>query len=140
MFGISETQLKKYFQTASHKKGNTAFYLAQFLERRLDNAVYRLGFAPTRSAARQLVNHNHVTVNNERMNIPSYLVKVDDLIQLTEKTTKIPYIEKSLASKDYSIPAWFDRKAVAGKLTAEPTFDIVNKQINLRLVVEFYSR
>jgi len=140
MFGINETQMKKYFKTASQKKGNTAFYLAQFLEKRLDNAVYRLGYAPTRAAARQLVNHGHVTINNKRMNVPSYLVKVDDLITLNEKTAKIPYIEQSVSNKDNTVPQWFDRKALTGKLLSEPDFDLINRQIRLRLVVEFYSR
>ncbi len=140
MFGISESQLKKYFDNASTRKGNTAFHLAQFLEKRLDNAVYRLGFAPTRSAARQLVNHGHVVVNDKRMNIPSYVVIPGDTITLKEKTSKIPYIEKSLTNKDMGIPSWFERKAITGKLTTEPGYDLINKQINLRLVVEFYSR
>lgn len=141
MFGVTEKQLKKYFHTASVKKGNTAFYLAQFLERRLDNAVYKLGFAPTRAAARQLVTHGHISINGKKLSIPSYLVKVGDMVGFTsEKSYKIPYIEKSLENKDLIIPVWLEKKATAGKITHEPQDEDIRKQINLRLVVEFYSR
>lgn len=140
MFGLSESQLKKYFDIASQKKGNTAFYLAQFLERRLDNAVYRLGFSPTRASARQLVNHGHILVNNKRMTIPSYVVKAGDTVALSDKTVKIPYIAKVLDDTEAPVPSWFERKAIVGKLIADPGFDLIGKQINLRLVIEFYSR
>lgn len=140
-FGITETQLKNYFKTASFKKGNTAFYLSQFLEKRLDNIVYRLGFAPTRAAARQLVTHGHFKVDDKKMSVPSYQVKVNQTVSfLNDKSTKIPYIEKSVANKDVILPAWLERKAIVGKLTSEPTNDEIIKQINLRLIIEYYSR
>lgn len=140
-FGITETQLKNYFKTASFKKGNTAFYLSQFLEKRLDNIVYRLGFAPTRAAARQLVTHGHFKVDDKKMSIPSYQVKVNQTVSfLNDKSTKIPYIEKSVANKDVILPVWLERKAIVGKLTSEPTNDEIIKQINLRLIIEYYSR
>jgi small subunit ribosomal protein S4 len=140
-FGITETQLKNYFKTASVKKGNTAFYLTQFLEKRLDNIVYRLGFAPTRAAARQLVNHGHFKVDDKKMSVPSYQMKVNQTVSfLKEKSAKIPYIEKSVSNKDVILPAWLERKAIVGKLISEPTNDEIIKQINLRLIIEYYSR
>lgn len=140
-FGITETQLKNYFKTASFKKGNTAFYLSQFLEKRLDNIVYRLGFAPTRAAARQLVTHGHFKVDDKKMSIPSCQVKVNQTISfLKDKSLKIPYIEKSISNKDIILPVWLERKAVIGKLISEPTNDEIIKQVNLRLIIEYYSR
>lgn len=140
-FGLTEKQLKKYFQTASFKKGNTGLYVGQYLEKRLDNVVYRLGFAPTRASARQLVRHGHVAVNSKKLSIPSYQVKVGEMIGfLTEQTQKIPYIEKSLSNKDIIIPSWLEKKAIIGKLIAEPTNEEIVKQVNLRLVIEYYSR
>lgn len=141
LFGLTEKQLKRYFQKASFKKGNTGLYVGQFLEKRLDNVVYRLGLAPTRAAARQLVRHGHVAVNSKKLSIPSYQVRVGEMIGfLTEKTQKIPYIEKSLSNKDIIIPSWLEKKAIIGKLIAEPTNEEIIKQVNLRLVIEYYSR
>lgn len=141
MFGITEKQLKSYFKKASVKKGNTALYLAEFLEKRLDNIVYRLGFAPTRSAARQLVSHGHILVNDKKITIPSYQVKNNDIISFSnEKITKVPYIEKILNEKDIIIPFWIERKDNKGKLISSPTNEEITKQINLRLIIEYYSR
>jgi len=141
IFGLSEKQLKKYFKIASQKKGNTALYLSQFLEQRLDNIVYRLGLAPTRLSARQLVSHGHIRVNNKRVTIPSYQVKVNEEVTFfNDKSAKIPYIEKSLTNKDIILPVWLERKGSFGKLVALPTNEEISKQINLRLVIEYYSR
>lgn len=141
MFGISETQLKNYFKKASLKKGNTASYLSHSLESRLDNIIFHLGFAPTRAAARQLVTHGHITVNKKKLSIPSYQVRVGEEISFfNEKTTKIPYIESSLNVKDIILPAWLEKKATVGKLIAEPTQEVIEKLINLRLIIEYYSR
>ena len=141
LFGLTEKQLKKYFQIASIKKGNTALYVGQFLEKRLDNIVYRLGFAPTRAAARQLVRHGHIRINDKGLSIPSHQVKTGDMISFTsEKSQKIPYIEKSLVNKDIIVPAWLEKKATVGKLIIEPTNDEIAKQVDLRLVIEYYSR
>lgn len=141
IFGLSEKQLKKYYRFASQKKGNTILYLVQYLEKRLDNCVYRLGFSPTRASARQLVSHGHLSVNGKKVNIPSYNVKINDVISLTnEKTAKIPYVEKQLSNKDLIIPSWFEKKALFGKMIADPTATEIEKQVNLRLIIEFYSR
>lgn len=141
MFGLSESQLKKYFQIAVSKKGNTALFLSKLLEKRLDNLVFRLGFAPTRAAARQLVNHGHFMLNSKKNSIPSCQVKINDLITFSDdQTAKIPYIEQNLANKDLLLPGWLEKKGLTGKLTLEPTAEEIEKQINLRLVIEFYSR
>jgi len=141
IFGITETQLKNYFLKGIAKKGNTAFFLSQYLEKRLDNIVYRLGFAPTRASARQLVNHGHIKVNDKRVTIPSYQVKVNEQITfIKDSSIKIPYIEKMLSNKDLILPVWLEKKAIVGKLISEPTNDEIIKQINLRLIIEYYSR
>jgi small subunit ribosomal protein S4 len=140
-FGISETQLKNYFNKAINKPGNTGMYLAQYLERRLDNTVFRLGFAPTRASARQLVAHNHIKVNDKVLNIASYEVKVGQVVTLAkEKTAKLPIVEQSLAKTDYVVPEWLEKKGTAGKLSTEPAAELLEKQFNLRLVIEYYSR
>lgn len=141
MFGITEKKLKRYFEQSSKKKGNTALYLSEFLESRLDNIVYRLGFAPTRAAARQLVAHGHIKVGDTRITIPSYQVKKGGTIVFaSEKTTKISYIEKSLMNQDAILPKWLEKKATLGRLVETPTNEEIAKQINLRLIIEFYSR
>jgi small subunit ribosomal protein S4 len=141
MFGLTEKQLKNYFGTAREKKGNTALYFTQYLEKRLDNVFYRLGLAPTRAAGRQLINHGHVAVNDKKVRVASYQVRVGDKVSfLNEKSAKIPYIKTALENKDLMIPAWIEKKAIAGKLISEPTLDEIAKQINLRLIIEYYSR
>ena len=141
IFGLSEKQLKNYFKKSVIKKGNTALELSQFLESRLDNIVYRLGFAPTRASARQLITHGHIAINDKKLTIPSYQLQIGQKVSfLNEKTLKIPYIEKTLANKDVIIPIWLEKKAVAGKLTSVPLMDELSKQLNLRLIIEYYSR
>jgi len=141
IFGITEGKLKKYFTASVLKKGNTADHLCLLLEKRLDNIVYRLGFAPTRASARQLVSHGHIKVNDKLMNIASHQVKVGDIITFSNQaSTKIPYIEKILSNKDIILPKWLERKATVGKLVSQPTNEEISKQINLRLIIEYYSR
>lgn len=140
-FGISETQLKSYFKKAINKPGNTGMYMAQYLEKRLDNLVYRLGFAPTRASARQLVSHKHIKINDKVLNVASYEVKVGDVLTFAkDKTQKIAAVEQSLAKKDYAVPAWLERKGTVGKLNNEPESELLEQQFNMRLVIEFYSR
>lgn len=141
IFQVTEKQLKKYFKEASIKKGNTALYLAKFLEKRLDNVIFRAGMIPTRASARQVVTHRHIKVNDRIISIPSYKVKRGDIITFSNETiTKIPYIERMLANKDIILPSWIERKAIICKIINEPTSEEVEKQINLRLVIEHYSR
>ncbi|MBI1863381.1 30S ribosomal protein S4 [Candidatus Microgenomates bacterium] len=140
LFGISESQLKQYYTKAVRIKGNTGTILAEILERRLDNAVYRSGFAPTRAAARQLVNHRHITVNGKVLSIASHELSVGDVLTFAnEKTTKIPYVEEILNNKSRIAPEWIQREANTTKIQA-PTSDDIEKQVNMRSVIEYYSR
>ncbi len=141
LFGITESQLKKYFDKSIRMKGNTAINLSQLLEKRLDNVVYRLGFTPTRPSARQLVSHQHIKVNDRIVNVSSYQVGLNDAVGFAgTKAVKIPAIETSLANKDTLIPKWLERENTSGKVIAEPSSEDIEKQINLRSVIEFYSR
>ncbi|KKQ02164.1 MAG: 30S ribosomal protein S4 [Candidatus Roizmanbacteria bacterium GW2011_GWA2_36_23] len=141
LFGVTEKQLKKYFKISKVKKGNTALHLSKFLEKRFDNIVFRSGFVPTRAAARQLISHGHITLNQKKVTTASYQVSVGDVIGFSsEKIIKVPYIEKMITNKDFITPSWIERKATVGKLTAEPTSESIENQINLRLVIEYYSR
>lgn len=141
MFGLTEKQLKNYFGKAREKKGNTALHLSQYLEKRLDNVVFRLGLAPTRAASRQLINHGHVSVNDKKVRVASYQLRVGDKVSfIKDKSAKIPYIKAALENKDLMIPSWVEKKAIVGRLAAEPTLDEIAKQINLRLIIEYYSR
>lgn len=141
MYGVSESQMKSYFKKAKRRTGNTGLYMSQYLERRLDSIVYRLGFAPTQAAARQLISHKHIKVNEKMMSIPSYQAVVGDVISFAhDKTAKLPVVENSMARKDLIMPDWVERQGLNGKLVKDPSSDIIEKQINVRLVIEFYSR
>lgn len=141
LFGLSNKQLRKYFIQAVKKSGNTGLFMSQFLEKRLDNIVYRLGFAPTRASARQLVAHKHIKVNDRVVSIASMQLRPNDVVTFAnEASTKIPAIEKSLANKEAVSPAWIERQAVMGKLISEPTAELIEKQVVLRLVIEYFSR
>lgn len=141
IFGVTDRQLKKYFQKSIRMRGNTAANLSQLLEKRLDNIVYRLSFAPTRPSARQLVSHGHIKVNGRKVNVASYSVSLGEEVSLAqEKIKKVPYIELALTNKTVIIPKWLEKKDSTGKLTDEPTLEEVEKQVDLRSVVEFFSR
>lgn len=141
LYQVSEEQFRRYFQKSLKAKGKeTGLLLLQALERRLDNVVYRLGFAPSRSVARQLVSHGHVLVNNKKVDIPSYEVKVGDVISLRPKSLEIEVVKKSLAEKDRKIPEWLKREATVGKIERLPTREEMETEIDESLIVEFYSR
>jgi len=140
-FGITEGQLKSYFAKASKKEGNTADNMVQLIEKRLDNVVYRLGFAPTRASARQLVTHGHVLVNGNKLTIPSYIVNVNEKIELnSKKVAKIAYLSTFQQQQNVIIPSWFKLEKNTGVLEKNPDNGIIDQQINMRLVIEFYSR
>lgn len=141
IYGITERQIKRYFDKASGKLGNTAEFLVSYLESRLDNTIYKSGFTPTRFSARQLVNHGHMLVNNRKVAIPSYQLKVGDVINFKkDKTTKIAYVQESLAKKDIIIPLWIQREGALVKIKSQPKREDFKENVNLQLVVEFYSR
>ncbi len=142
-YGVSETQFKRFYEMATKMGGQTGHNFLQLLERRLDNVVYRLGFAASRAQARQLVNHGHFEVNGRKVNIPSYLVKVGDVISVREKSRDNPVIKENLeAASSRAQPAWLelDAEAMKGRVVALPTRDQVDAPVNEQLVVEFYAR
>lgn len=139
LYGLLEKQFSKYVTQALKSKGNTGEALVSLLERRLDNVVYRLGFAPSRSSARQLVSHRHVLVNDKRVNIPSYQIMLGDVISLSSKASEIPYIKQGLTEK-IKLASWLERKANFGKVGRLPKRDDIPEPINETDIVEFYSR
>lgn len=140
MYGVLENQFRKYVTYASKSKGNTGEALLSLLEKRLDNVAYRLGFAPSRPAARQLVSHRHVLVNGKRVNIPSYQVKVGETISLTSGALEIPWVKTTLANTNHQTPGWLARKAAVGKIVKEPKREDIVEPISESDIVEFYSR
>jgi small subunit ribosomal protein S4 len=140
MYGILEKQFANYFKEASREKGNTGEMLLSLLERRLDNVLYRLHLAPTRTAARQYVTHGHVQVDGKKVNIPSFLVRPDMVISPTQKILVIPPVKKLLEEQEPSIPTWLTRNGPAGKIVRFPVREDVSDDINEQLIIEFYSR
>lgn len=142
-YGLLETQFRNYFEKAAKKKGITGENLLIMLERRLDNVVYRLGLASSRAEARQLVKHNHFTLNGHKANIPSMLVKVGDVIQLKEKSKESPkFQELKEAAAAKNIPAWLelDREQLTARVVAFPTREQIDVPVQEHLIVELYSR
>ncbi|MCD4781428.1 MAG: 30S ribosomal protein S4 [Candidatus Omnitrophica bacterium] len=143
LYGILEKQFRRYYEKAARKQGVTGSVLLQFLERRLDNVIFRLGFATTRPQARQIVSHGLVKVNGRRVNIPSFQVELGDEIELKikEKTKKLinTNIEQT---NDRGVPEWLmvDEKKHAGKVVKLPERDDVQFPINEQLIVELYSK
>ena len=132
-----------YYEKAARMGGNTGEELLTMIERRLDNVVYRLGFASTRREARQLVNHGHYTVNGKRVNIPSYLVKVGDVIAVSEKSASNNRFKKMKEDDAFiAAPKWLDRDkaTLTGKVIAAPARDDIDFDIEEHLIVELYSK
>jgi small subunit ribosomal protein S4 len=140
MYGIMEKQFETYMTEAFKSKGNTGEALLVKLERRLDNIVYRLGFAPSRPAARQLVSHRHVLVNAKKVNIPSLQVSVGDTVSLDGKALSIPEVKKTLDLKDFKVVSWLKRKAAVGKVERLPKREDISEAVSEQDIVEFYSR
>jgi len=143
MYGLLEKQFKNYFTKAEKMSGETGTNLLQLLESRLDNIVYRISFAPTRPAARQLVNHGHFLVNDKRVNIPSYILKSGDKIQVREKSKKMDLILDSMKriKGDIDLP-WLelDKGKMQGSFLGMPERDQIDQTIKEQLVVELYSK
>jgi len=142
IYGLLERQFAKMFDTASRKKGITGEVLLQMLESRLDNTVYRLGIAPTRRAARQLVLHKHILVNGDVVNISSYTLKPGDLVEVRERSKSLEVITNSLAiqgAKKYNWLEW-DNSEMTGKLVNLPPRADIPENINEQLIVELYSK
>ncbi len=143
LYGILENQFRNTFKEADRRKGITGEILLSLLERRLDNAVYRLGFANSRNEARQLVKHSHFLVNQTKVNIPSYLVKPGDIIELREKSKKVVRILESLEGvARRGVPQWLelDKEQLKGSIKALPTREDITIPIQEKLIVELYSK
>lgn len=143
IYGVLERQFTKYVRMAERKKGITGEILLQFLERRLDNVVYRLGFASSRNEARQLTRHGHILVNGRKVNIPSYLVRIGDVIEVGEKSRNMARIQESLKTVSRrGIPPWLelDKENMRGKVRALPSREDITMPIDESLIVELYSK
>jgi small subunit ribosomal protein S4 len=141
IYGMLERQFSKFFRLAEKSKEDSGKRFLKLLEMRLDNVVYRLGLAPTRSSARQIVTHGHIKVNDKKVNIPSYIVKIGDEIRLKESITKKDFVKINLEySKRIKTPRWLSRLQNGGKVIMEPAREMIDRGINEQLIVEFYSR
>ncbi len=141
IYGLSEKQFKRFFVMAERKNGITGTNLLVFLERRLDNMVFRLGFATSRKEARQIVSHNHVSVNGKRVNVPSYLVKPGDFVEIRHK--ELASVKNALESVvKKGIPSWIelDQDTMKGKMVTLPSREDISLPIKEQLIVEYYSR
>ena len=140
-YGILEKQFRNTFEKATHKKGVTGEVLLQLIEARLDNVVFRLGIAPTRSAARQLVSHRHIMVNGTLVNIPSFAIRPGDVVSVRERSKSLLVITNSLASRSNAF-SWleWDEEKMAGKFLNYPEREEIPENINEQLIVELYSK
>jgi len=142
-YGVLENQFKRYFHLAEQKKGVTGSNLLQLLELRMDNAVYRLGFAANRRQARQLVLHRHFTVNDRRVSIPSYQLRPGDIIGLKESSMKLNVIEENISKIEHrGIPVWIemDTNNLKGKILHVPEREEIELPVQEQLIVELYSK
>jgi len=143
IYGVMERQFRNYFHRAERRKGITGEILLQLLETRLDNLVYRLGISPSRNGARQLVRHGHITVNGQRVNIPSYGLRPGDSIQVTTKSRELGMIKETVANRRRTeMQEWleFDEKAMLGRLLQIPKRDQIPVPLQEQLIVELYSK
>src|SRR5690349_16097551 len=142
-YGVLENQFRRYFEAADRQKGITGELLLQMLERRLDNVVYRLGFATSRPQGRQLVRHGHFTVNGKKVDIPSFSVRLGDVIAIRATSAENPTIQHAMEEvKGRGIPEWllFDPTAHSGRVSSLPTREQINLPAQEQLIVELYSK
>lgn len=143
MYGILEGQFRRYYRWADRMKGVTGVNLLMLLERRLDNVVYRLGFANSRSQARQILRHGHITVNGRKVNIPSFLVKPDDAVEIKERSRKaVPILEALETVERRGVPQWLslEKDQFKGIVSAMPSREDITMPIQEQLIVELYSK
>ena len=142
IYGVQEGQFRHYYEVADRMKGITGENMLSLLERRLDNVVYRMGFAATRLQARQLVSHAHFSVNGKKVDIPSYIVKEGDVIAVRENRAKNKYFEQVKAAKAANLPKWLesDLEKLEGKVLALPKREDIDSQIAEHMIVELYSK
>jgi small subunit ribosomal protein S4 len=143
IYGVLENQFRRYFEAADRQRGITGETLLQLLERRLDNAIYRLGFATSRAQARQLVRHGHFLINGKKVDIPSYQLRAGDAVTVRPSSQKNPAILHAMEEvKGRGVPAWLslDAAGVAGKVLSLPTREQINLPVQEQLIVELYSK
>jgi small subunit ribosomal protein S4 len=143
LYGILEKQFRNYFKNAVKKKGPTGHNLLIMLESRLDNSIYRIGFAPTRASARQLVNHRHFLVNNRIVNIPSFQLAAGDVVQVRDKSKKLEIFQESIRQVQGDNPKpWLtlDKAKLRGIFDSQPSRDQIEEPVEEQLVVELYSK
>ncbi|GBE02093.1 30S ribosomal protein S4 [bacterium BMS3Bbin06] len=143
MYGVLERQFRKYFAEAQKRKGVTGEMLLQFLELRLDNIAYRMGFASNKRQARQLVNHGHIRVNGRKVNIPSFRVRVGDVVEVKEASRAIPFVQESLSKiENRGLAVWLeiDPENFRGKVLSIPTREEIPLTVKESLIVELYSK
>lgn len=140
IYNVMEKQFRKLYEEATRKEGVTGLILIEYLERKLENVVYRLGFAKTRRQARQIVSHGHIAVNGRKVNISSYRVKVGDVVSVIENSKNLDLVKEAVEAG--AVPAWLelDKAAFAGKVIQVPTKEDLDFDINESLIVELYSR
>ncbi len=139
IYGVTEKQLRGLYDTATQSSSATGEELLALLERRIDNVLYRLGWAPTRAAARQLVNHGHVMVNGTKVSVPSYRVVVSDIITYTTRGLQIPLAAQAVKDET-TPPAWLEKKQAVAHVSRLPERADITETVEEQLVVEFYSR
>jgi len=139
-YGLLEKQFKRLVQTVQKRKGETGEMIVSLLETRLDNLVYRLGFARSRTMARQFVSHGHISVNGKKVNIPSYEVKVDDVISISTTIQKNPQVVELLKDKEIKLLPFIKKEGVSGKLLRMPKKEDLEVPFDLQLIIEYYSR
>lgn len=143
MYGVLEKQFRKYFHIASKRKGVTGKVLLQLLERRIDNVIFRLGLSSSRAEGRQLIRHNFICINSKRVNIPSYLVNVSDLIKIKAKEKSLKAIRDNLElTKEREVPGWleFNPQQLEAKIVRLPEKEDIQQPIQEQLIVELYSK
>lgn len=140
-YGLLEKQFKKYYNMAENMKGIVGENMLSLLERRLDNVVYRMGIGSSRAESRQIVNHGHITVNGKRVDIPSFLVSVDDVIAVRENKKELPMF-KELKDMKIVLPKWleFNANSLTGKVVALPQRDDIDLNVKEHLIIELYSK
>ena len=140
VYGVMEKQFYKLYEEATRKEGVTGELLLQYLERRLDNVIYRLGFGATRRQARQIVSHGHILINGKRVDIASYRVKQGDVITVKEDSKELALIKESVGQK--TVPGWLslEEGALTAKVLENPGRDAVDFEVDEAMIIEFYSR
>ncbi|MDP1709836.1 MAG: 30S ribosomal protein S4 [Candidatus Komeilibacteria bacterium] len=140
IYGVLERQFRNYYEKAIKKEGDTGEVMLGMLESRLDNVIYRLGFAKTRPAARQMVNHGHILVDGKKLSIPSAQIAIGSAITPKAKIADSPVFAEKIKAIDRSLPGWLTRDKAQGKVVAKPDLSDAKQMVDMRLIIEFYSR